>query len=44
MKHEIEISEKLPKLRGAILPPLVLWLVGVPAFVAVLLWLFFFRG
>ena len=33
-KHDIE---------GRILPPLLLWMLGVPGGVVLLLWLFFFR-
>jgi hypothetical protein len=29
---------------GRVLPPLALWLLGVPGVVCVLLWLVFFRG
>jgi hypothetical protein len=29
---------------GRVLPPLVLYMVGVPGFVCLLLWVFFFRG
>ncbi len=34
----------LKKTQGAILPPLILWMLGVPGFVVILLWLLFFRG
>jgi hypothetical protein len=30
--------------KGRVLPPLVLYMVGVPGFVCLLLWVFFFRG
>jgi hypothetical protein len=29
---------------GRVLPPLILYLVGVPGVVCILLWLIFFRG
>jgi hypothetical protein len=28
---------------GRILPPLILWMLGVPGIVVIMLWLFFFR-
>jgi hypothetical protein len=36
-----EISHKM---EGRILPPLILWLLGVPGIIVIGLWLFFFRG
>ncbi len=30
--------------KGRVLPPLVLYMVGVPGFVCLLLWVFFFKG
>jgi hypothetical protein len=30
--------------KGRVLPPLVLYAIGVPGFVCILLWAFFFRG
>ncbi|MCB1724837.1 MAG: hypothetical protein KDJ39_14200 [Gammaproteobacteria bacterium] len=38
------VTNSLQKGQGRILPPLILWMLGVPGFVVVLLWLFFFRG
>ena len=38
---------KLPDVRdtqGAVLPPLVLYMLGVPLGLVLLLWFFFFRG
>lgn len=32
------------KVEGRILPPLLLWMFGVPGGICVLLWIFFFRG
>lgn len=32
------------RMQGKIGIPIVLWFLGVPGFVVVLLWLFFFRG
>lgn len=29
---------------GKVLPPVILWMLGVPGGVCLLLWLFFFRG
>lgn len=29
---------------GRVLPPLVLYAIGVPGFLCILLWVFFFRG
>jgi hypothetical protein len=31
------------KMEGKILPPLILWMLGVPGGVVLLLWVFFFR-
>ncbi|MEQ1559669.1 MAG: hypothetical protein ABL933_12125 [Methyloglobulus sp.] len=31
------------KMEGRILPPLILWMLGVPGGVVLILWLFFFR-
>ena len=30
--------------QGRVLPPLILYWIGVPGFVCLLLWAFFFRG
>jgi hypothetical protein len=32
------------QIEGRILPPLLLWMLGVPGGICVVLWLFFFRG
>ncbi|HVJ65064.1 MAG TPA: hypothetical protein VM901_07410 [Bdellovibrionota bacterium] len=40
--HTLNID--LGRKDGSVLPPLVLWILGVPGFVALLLWLFVFRG
>jgi hypothetical protein len=32
------------KVEGRILPPLILWMLGVPGGICVILWIFFFRG
>ncbi len=32
------------KAEGKIGVPILLWILGVPGFVVILLWLFFFRG
>ncbi len=32
------------KVEGRILPPLLLWMLGVPGGICIILWLFFFRG
>jgi hypothetical protein len=32
------------KVEGRILPPLILWMLGVPGGVCVILWFFFFKG
>jgi len=32
------------KMEGRILPPLILWMLGVPGGIVILLWIFFFRG
>lgn len=41
MRQPIKVKRWL---EGRILPPLILWLLGVPGVVVILLWLFFFRG
>ncbi len=41
MKQIIDIKRRM---EGRILPPLILWLLGVPGFIVILLWFFFFRG
>lgn len=30
--------------QGRVLPPLILWMLGVPGIVVIGLWFFFFRG
>ncbi len=37
------LSRCTRKIEGRILPPLLLWMLGVPGGVVLLLWLFFFR-
>ena len=32
------------KVEGKVLPPLLLWMLGVPGGICLILWLFFFRG
>lgn len=43
-----ELLEKFRDTRsdveGRVLPPLILWMLGVPGIVVLLLWMFFFRG
>lgn len=38
-----KIGEAHRKIEGRILPPLILWMLGVPGIVVIVLWLFFFR-
>jgi hypothetical protein len=38
------MKPEFKKIEGAILPPLVLWMLGVPGVVVILLWLLVFRG
>lgn len=38
------MKTKLNELEGRVLPPLLLYMFGVPGFLCILLWLFFFRG
>lgn len=40
----INFKEMIRKTEGAIGIPILLWLLGVPGLVVLLLWLFFFRG
>lgn len=37
------ISQFNRKIEGRILPPLILWMLGVPGSVVLILWFFFFR-
>jgi len=39
-----EFWSPLEQVEGKVLPPLVLWMLGVPGGICLLLWLFFFRG
>ena len=39
-----QATETVANEKGRILPPLILWMLGVPGGVVLLLWLFFFRG
>jgi|GEM_PF-3384094 len=32
------------KVEGRVLPPLLLWMLGVPGGICLILWVFFFRG
>lgn len=32
------------KISGRVMPPLLLWMFGVPGGLCLILWLFFFRG
>lgn len=34
----------LSDIRGRVLPPLILYMLGVPGGICLLLWVFFFRG
>lgn len=38
------MKTKLNEIEGRVLPPLLLYMFGVPGFLCILLWLFFFRG
>lgn len=38
------LSDFNRNVEGRILPPLILWMIGVPGIVVIGLWLFFFRG
>ncbi len=35
VRHDVE---------GRVLPPLILWMLGVPGIIVIFLWFFFFRG
>jgi hypothetical protein len=37
------LSRSKQAIEGRILPPLILWMLGVPGGIVLLLWLFFFR-
>ncbi len=37
------LSHGKRQIEGRILPPLILWMLGVPGGIVLLLWLFFFR-
>ncbi len=39
-----KLTQVIQSVDGKVLPPLILWFLGVPGFVVVLLWLFVFRG
>lgn len=43
MKPEIK-SSALESTDGKILPPLILWMLGVPGIIVLLLWAFVFKG
>lgn len=38
-----KLKEVNEKFEGRILPPLILWMLGVPGIVVIVLWMFFFR-
>ena len=38
-----KIGEVNRHIEGRILPPLILWMLGVPGIVVIMLWLVFFR-
>jgi len=42
--HKLIRDLSLEKIEGRVLPPLILWFLGVPGGIVLLLWLFFFRG
>lgn len=37
-------TNPIATIEGRVLPPILLWMIGVPGSVCLLLWLFFFRG
>ena len=39
-----KLEEVNRKFEGRILPPLLLWMLGVPGIVVIIVWLLFFRG
>jgi hypothetical protein len=47
MKKSINVKDQTLTLgkymEGRVLPPLILWMLGVPGGVVIILWLFFFR-
>ena len=38
-----QITQFGRKIEGRILPPLILWMLGVPGTIVIILWFFFFR-
>lgn len=42
-KTKTKIIEVSRKVEGRILPPLILWMLGVPGIVVIVLWALFFR-
>jgi len=38
------LKQTIENVEGRVLPPLLMYMVGVPGFICVLCWLFFFRG
>ena len=45
LSHSIEAVKVFGKsMEGRILPPLILWMLGVPGGIVLILWFFFFRG
>jgi len=43
LRSKTKIGEVKRKMEGRILPPLILWMLGVPGVVVIVLWVFFFR-
>jgi hypothetical protein len=39
----LKMGEVNRNIEGRILPPLILWMLGVPGIIVIGLWLFFFR-
>lgn len=44
MKKEIQVQELVKNEEGRVLPPLILYALGVPGFLCLFIWFFFFRG
>lgn len=40
----MKLVKVLKDVEGRVAPPLILWFLGVPGFICILLWLFFWRG
>lgn len=43
LRLKTKIGEVIQKAEGRILPPLILWMLGVPGIVVIVLWVFIFR-